>query len=225
MTSEDFRDGLGDIDVSVLPRDVVRDLEVLNPGVKARVQRWLTATILTLEEDPVQALEYAQQAGRIGGRSSVVREAVGIAAYHAGEFATARKELQAARRIGGRDDLIPLLADCERALGNPRKAIELASSPEGKRLRGDTQAELLLVAAGARADLGQTDAAVALLRGPCAQTPDSAPWAARLFYGYADALLAAGDTDAARDWFMRSSAADIEDETDASDRITDLDAN
>ena len=224
MTPEDFRDGLGDIDVGVLPRDVLRDLEVLNPGVRVRVQRWLAATRLALEEDPEQALEYAQQAGRIGGRSSVVREAVGIAAYHAGEFATARKELQAARRIGGRDDLIPLLADCGRALGNPRKAVELATSPEGRRLRGETQAELLLVAAGARMDLGQNDAAVALLRGPCAQTPESAQWAARLYYGYADALLAAADHEAARDWFMRSAAADSEGETDATDRIDELDA-
>ncbi|NQU37364.1 MAG: hypothetical protein HQ526_07175 [Actinobacteria bacterium] len=224
MSAEDFRDGLGDIDVSVLPRDVVRDLEVLNPGVRQRVQRWLAAAILTLEEDPAQALEYAEQAGRIGGRSSVVREAVGITAYQAGEFATARKELQAARRIGGRDDLIPLLADCERALGNPRKAVELATSPEGKRLRGDAQAELLLVAAGARLDLGQVDAAAALLRGPCSQTPESAPWSARLYYGYAEALLASGDDESARDWFMRSAAADSEDETDATDRIDELDS-
>ncbi len=223
-TPEDFRDGLGEIDVSILPRDVLRDLEVLNPGVRARAERWLAAARMSLEEDPAQALEYAQEAGRIGGRSSVVREAVGVAAYQSGEFATARKELQAARRIGGRDDLLPLLADCERALGNPRKAVDLANSPEGKSLRGESQAELLLVAAGARLDLEQTSAAVALLRGPCSQTPQSAPWAARLFYGYADALLANGQVDDARDWFLRAASADVDGLTDASERIDDLDA-
>lgn len=222
---EDFRDGLGDIDVSILPRDVVADLDILTPGVKARVERWLAATRLALEDDPQQAYEYAQEAGRIGGRSSVVREAVGIAAYHAGEFAAARKDLQAARRIGGRDDLIPLIADCERALGHPRKAVELANTPEAKRLRGETQAELLLVTSGARLDLDQTNAAVSVLRGPASNTPANAPWAARIFYGYAEALLADGDTDAARDWFLKAASVDDYGTTDAQDRIAELDAS
>lgn len=221
---EEFRDGLGDIDVSVLPRDVVADLDILSPGTKARVERWLAATRIALEEDPQQAYEYAKEAGRIGGRSSVVREAVGIAAYHVGDFSTARKELQAARRIGGRNDLIPLLADCERALGNPRKAIDLAASSEGKSLRGDAQAELLLVAAGARLDLGQTNAAVGLLRGACSNTPKNAPWAPRIYYGYAEALLANGDRDDARDWFLKAASADTNGSTDAADRIDELDS-
>ena len=208
----------------ILPRDVVADLEILSPGTRARVERWLAATRLSLEEDPQQAYEYAKEAGRIGGRSSVVREAVGIAAYHAGDFSEARKELQAARRIGGRDDLIPLLADCERALGNPRKAVDLANSPEAKGLRGETQAELLLVAAGARLDLDQTDAAVGLLRGPCSNTPSNAPWAARIYYGYAEALLANGDVEDARDWFLKAASADLHGTTDASDRLDQLDA-
>lgn len=207
----------------MLPRDVVADLDILTPGVKARVERWLAATRLALEEDPQQAYEYAQEAGRIGGRSSVVREAVGIAAYHAGEFAAARKDLQAARRIGGRDDLIPLIADCERALGHPRKAIELASTPEAKRLRGETQAELLLVTSGARLDLEQTNAAVSVLRGPASNTPANAPWAARIFYGYAEALLADGDAEAARDWFVKAAGVDDQATTDAQNRIAELD--
>ncbi len=225
VSPEDFRDGLGDIDVRVLPRDVVADLEILSAGTRARVERWLAATRLSLEEDPEQAYEYAKEAGRIGGRSSVVREAVGIAAYHAGHFGEARKELQAARRIGGRDDLIPLLADCERAMGNPRKAVELANTPQAKSLRGETQAELLLVTAGARLDLDQTNAAVGLLRGPCSNTPANAPWAARIYYGYAEALLANGDADDARDWFLKAASADSQGTTDASDRIAELDAD
>ncbi len=222
---EDFRDGLGDIDVSILPRDVVADLDVLSPGVKARVERWLAAARLALEEDPLQAYEYAQEAGRIGGRSSVVREAVGVAAYQAGEFAEARKDLQAARRIGGRDDLIPLIADCERALGNPRKAVDLANSDEAKRLRGETQAELLLVASGARLDMDQTNAAVSLLRGPCSNTPANAAWASRIYYGYGEALLANGDAETAREWFVKAAWADQLGTTDAMDRVDEIDSS
>ncbi len=222
---EDFRDGLGDIDVSILPRDVVADLDVLSPGVKARVERWLAAARLALEEDPLQAYEYAQEAGRIGGRSSVVREAVGVAAYQAGEFAAARKDLQAARRIGGRDDLIPLIADCERALGNPRKAVDLANSDEAKRLRGETQAELLLVASGARLDMDQPNAAVSLLRGPCSNTPANAAWASRIYYGYGEALLANGDAETAREWFVKAAGADQLGTTDAMERVDEIDSS
>lgn len=221
---DEFDDGLGEIDVSTLPRDVVADLEVLSAGVRVRVERLLAAARLALEEDPQQACVYAQEASRIGGRSSVVREAAGIAAYQAGEFASARKDLQAARRIGGRDDLIPLIADCERALGNPRKAVDLANSDEAKRLRGETQAELLLVAAGARLDMDQTNAAVSLLRGPCSNTPANAAWAGRIYYGYAEALLASGETELARDWFVKAAGADHQGVTDASDRVDEIDS-
>lgn len=219
----DYKDGLGDIDVFVLPKAVRRDLESLSATTKDRVERWLAAAYLAMDEDPDAAYAFAKEAGKIGGRSAVVREAVGIAAYQAGDFKAARAEIQAARRMAGRDDLIPVLADCERALGNPKKALELGNEPGAKALRGDAQAELLLVLAGARIDLDQPDAAVSLLRGPCAQTPPAAPWVARLYYGYADALLAAGKDEDARDWFVKAANADHEGETDAIERIDEMD--
>ena len=49
------------------------------------------------------------------------------------------------------------------------------------------------------------------------------PWSARLFYAYADALLAAGRTEEARDAFARAVAADADGETDAADRLDELD--
>ena len=49
------------------------------------------------------------------------------------------------------------------------------------------------------------------------------PWSARLFYAYADALLAAGRTEEARDAFARAAAADADGETDAADRLDELD--
>jgi len=208
----------------VLSKDVRRDLEGLSPVTRDRVERFLAAAWNTIEDDPATAYAYAKEAGRIGGRSAVVREAVGVAAYHAEDFKAARTELQAARRISGRDDIVPLLADCERALGKPHKAIELASEPGARALRGQAQAELLLVLSGARADLDQLDAAAAVLRGPAAQTPANAPWAARIYYGYADALLAKGDSESARDWFLKSLNSDEEGETDADERIIEIDS-
>lgn len=218
----EFNDGLGDIDVFVVPKAIRRDLETLAPHTRARVERWLAASILTMEEDPQEAFMFAKEAGKLGGRSAVVREAVGIAAYQAGDFKVAKAEIQAARRMAGRDDLIPVLADCERALGNAQKALDLGAEPAARALRGEAQAELVLVLSGARMDLGQYDAAVALLRGPCAQTPVKAPWVRRIYYGYAEALLAAGNLEEARSWFMRAASADVDGETDASDRVDEV---
>ncbi len=49
------------------------------------------------------------------------------------------------------------------------------------------------------------------------------PWTARLRYAYADALLAAGREDEAREWFGKALEADKDGATDASDRLAELD--
>jgi hypothetical protein len=76
---------------------------------------------------------------------------------------------------------------------------------------------------GARRDLGQAEAAVVLLQDPAKRTTAKRPWAARLWYAYADALLAAGRTDEAREWFSRVAEIDADGETDAVDRLLELD--
>jgi hypothetical protein len=83
--------------------------------------------------------------------------------------------------------------------------------------------ELLIVAAGARGDLGQKDAAVAMLQVRELTSEATEPWAARLRYAYADALLGAGRTEEAREWFSRAVEADEEGDTDAAERLLELD--
>lgn len=221
----EFRDGLGDIDVSILGPEVRRDLEMLSAPTQAQVLRWLAASRYAMEDDPEQAYAFATEAGKLGGRSSVVRETVGLAAYYAGDFAVARKELQAAKRISGRTDMVAVLADCERALGNPRKALEITESDEARVLRGEAQAEVLLVAAGARLDMDQPQAAVSVLRAAAANTPAKASWAARIYYGLADALLVNGDEKQAHEWFEKAATADVECETDALDRLAEFESS
>ena len=79
------------------------------------------------------------------GRLAAVREAVGIAAYQCGDWAQALAELRAARRMGSKSPLLPLIADCERGVGRPERAIELARSPEAAELTGDDADELRIV--------------------------------------------------------------------------------
>jgi tetratricopeptide (TPR) repeat protein len=151
-----------------------------------------------------------------------VREAVGVTAYRAGDFAAALTELKAARRITGQPDQLPLLADCERALGRPDRALAVVADPDRARLDRAARVELTIVAAGARRDLGQPDAAVLALQGAELDSDAVEEWTVRLWYAYADALLAAGRRDDAITWFTAAATVDEEGETDADERLTEL---
>lgn len=153
---------------------------------------------------------------------AVVREAVGIAAYHAGEWAEALNELRAARRISGDPRNLPMIADCERALGRPTQALRYLSEPDVRRLDPETRVELLIVGAGVRRDLGQHDAALAVLaRGGLDQSRPR-PGAARLWYAYADLLEDMGRPAEAAIWFVASAGVDPTGELDAADRAAAL---
>lgn len=105
----------------VLPRDVIAELSTLNERLGPQVQAHLSAAYVLLSTDPDEALRHALEARRVAPRLAIVREALGIAYYHAEQYGEAMKELRAARRISGRDHSLPLIADCERALGHPRR--------------------------------------------------------------------------------------------------------
>ncbi len=162
-------------------------------------------------------------ARRLASRIAAVREAVGLAAYAAEEWQTAIAELRTYHRMSGKQTHLAVLADCERALGRPERAIDLFRGADRTSLGHDEAIELLIVAAGARGDLGQHDAAVAMLQVRELTTGESEPWAARLRYAYADALLAAGRREEAREWFARAAEADEEGITNAAERLLELD--
>ena len=170
-------------------------------------------------EDFDLALAHAEAASRRAGRVAGVRETLGVVHYRRGEWAKALAEFRTARRLSGTHHLIPLMADAERGLGRPERALELAASPEARTLGAQEQVELGIVVAGARADMGQTAAAVLHLRDLLARTRDSDPWLARLRYAYAAALEADGQSAEARAWFQRAAEADTQGETDAAELL------
>jgi tetratricopeptide (TPR) repeat protein len=153
----------------------------------------------------------------------VVREVNGITAYQTGRWAEALAELRAARRLTGRGEHLALMADSERALGRPDRALELVHSDEAKRLPRAAQIELRIVESGIRRDQGLADAAVLALQVPELADGRLRPWSARLFYAYGDALLAAGRPEAAREAFSRAVVADEDEQTDALARLDELD--
>ncbi|MCW2899152.1 MAG: hypothetical protein JWO67_1417 [Streptosporangiaceae bacterium] len=219
-------------DDPMLPEDVTggeldelarEELRTLPKDLAVRVARHLVTAGRLVDEDTELAYRHAKAARRLASRVGVVREACGFAAYHAGEWSDALSELRAARRLAGREDAyLSVIADCERGLGRPERALDIARSPEAKKLEPAERIELHIVESGARRDLGQYDAAVVALQIPELKDRRLRPWSARLFYAYADALLEAGREDQARDWFARSAAADRDGETDAAERHAQL---
>lgn len=211
-----------DIDAKQLAPEVRRELSTLDRTTADMIARHLVAAGELIDDDPEAALAHAQAARTRSGRIAAIREAVGIAAYRCGDWAQALAELRAARRMGSKSTLLPLIADCERGVGRPERAIELTRSPEAAALTGDDADELRIVAAGARADLGQLEQALAVLSSPAPDPARSGQTAARLFYAYAEALLALGRNDEALQWFLNAASADVDGVTDAEERIGEL---
>ncbi len=205
-----------------LDQEVRNDLRGLRKEVADEVAQHLIAAGSLLEDDPVRALAHARYARGKGSRLAVVREAAGLAAYHAGEWTEALAELRAARRMGGGPGHLAVMADAERALGRPEKALDLGRGPEARDLGPAEAIELLIVCSGARRDLGEFDAAVLSLQVSELEPSRRELWSARLFYSYADALLAAGRRDEAVQWFLHAADADDEEQTDASERLSEL---
>ncbi|MCW2616643.1 MAG: Tetratricopeptide [Frankiales bacterium] len=212
-----------DVDARMLDDETRRELRSLSKETAELVARHLVVTGHLIDDEPEQALAHARAARALAGRIGVVRQAVGLAAYAAGEWNEALSELRAARRITGRPEHLAVFADCERALGRPERALAYGDDPEVTSLTQDERVELVIVLAGARRDMGQLDAAVLALQEPARRTTAQRPWAARLWYAYADALLVAGREQEARDWFGRTADVDDEGQTDAADRVLVLD--
>ncbi len=187
------------------------------------VARNLVMVARLLDEEPERAYGHARTALRLASRVGAVREAAGFAAYAVEKYAEALREFRAARRMTGSVHLWPIMADCERGLGRPERALAMAGEPEVRQLDKAGQVEMRLVAAGARRDMGQADAAVVTLQSPELASHAVHPWTARLRYAYADALLGVGREGEAREWFARALEVDQQGATDASDRLAELD--
>jgi tetratricopeptide (TPR) repeat protein len=211
-----------DVEAKQLSPEVRRELTTLDKATADYVAKHLVMAGDLLEEDPEAALEHARAARNRASRIAAIREAVGIAAYHCGDWAQALSELRAARRMGSKSPLLALIADCERGVGRPERAIELGRSPEAEQLTGDDADELKIVLAGARCDLGQPAQALALLSNPPLDSTRTGQTAARLFYVYAETLLALDRKNDALQWFLHAAAADLEGVTDAEDRVAEL---
>lgn len=205
-----------------LDKGVRRELSTLDGPVAGTVSRHLVMAGRLMDDDPEAAHAHAQHARSLAGRVAVVREAAGYAAYNAGHFEAALSEFKAARRISGRAEFLAVMADCERGVGRPDRALQLADDPLADELPVDAQAELAIVTAGALRDLDRPDEALVVLqRALPTRVPDE-QWVARLQYAVGDLLAQMGRTDDAVAAFATADAADTEGSLDAGERIMEL---
>lgn len=205
-----------------LDRSITQQLKGLPEKLAARVARHLAAAGLYIDSDPELAYRHALAARARAPRLAVVREAAGEAAYAAGHYAEALADLRAAKRMNGATAYLPIMADCHRALGQPDQAVKLAKSPSVAGFPAAAKAEMTIVEAGARRDMGQVDAALRTLEQAPLTSKSREPWVVRLRYAYADTLLEAGRTEEALAWFHRTHAIDADELTDAESRAAEL---
>ncbi|GAB4083252.1 Replicase polyprotein 1ab [Modestobacter muralis] len=156
-----------------------------------------------------------------------MREAVGVAAYLAGDFAEAAREIRAYARMSGDQSYRAVLADCERALGRPENALRLVAEALEAQPDEAELVELQLVEAGARQDLGELPAAALILEAALGGRPTPAGLGQpdlgqlRLATAYADLLAARGEEELAMEWYGAIAAADPDDLTGVSDHFLD----
>ncbi|WP_132333451.1 MULTISPECIES: hypothetical protein [Kribbella] len=205
-----------------LDRSVKAELRSLPRSLADLVAQHLVASGRFLDDDPELAYQHAKTARRLAARLGGVREAVAVTAYLSEHYDEALTEFRAVRRMTGNHEVLPTMADCERALGRPEKALALSREKQVKDLEEGSQIEMLIVAAGARRDMGQTAAAIQTLEVPELTKRTRADWLPRLRYAYADALAEAGRTEDALVWFHRAAGADQDGSTGAAERAAEL---
>ena len=191
------------VDPAELDPSVINELRTLPEDMRDRVGCLLVAAEWALEDDePESALEFTQEAKRLAGRVACVREAHGITSYRNARYADALSEFRAVRRMTGDDSFIPMMADCERGLGRPERALEV--------LRGFRPSHPAL----------KIEAALVMLDVPeLVNGPDTAE-RLRLRYAYAATLEALGRHDEADQWFATVARGDVDQLTDAHTRTT-----
>jgi tetratricopeptide (TPR) repeat protein len=208
-----------------VPRDVHADLRaaVAQHELDDLIRAYTAAGEALAEGDLDRALGVLEWAKALAPRSVMVREALGVARYHAGQFAEAHAELAAYRRLSGRQDQNHVLADCARAAGRHDKVVEYVNAMlAADGVHAERIAEGLIVQAGDRADRGDLRGALAVLERAGLDPDEVEPWHPRLWYAAGDVAARMGDVETARDYFEAITA--VTDEfLDVEERLAALD--
>ncbi len=184
-------------------------LRTLSKEGAERAGKHLVMVARLIDDDPELAYQHAQAAVRRAGRVDVAHEALGLTAYRSGRYAEALRELRTVRRLNGSPEHLPVIADSERGLGRPERALVVAGDPDVALLTADSKVELAMVISGARLDLGEPEAAVAVLETPVVKAAKGL-LAARVAQALSTALTAVGRAQDAERELARFTAAELD---------------
>ena len=190
-------DEITDQDLELGIRVQLKTLTAENAEMTAR---HLAMVSILHDQDPELAHKHALAAARRAGRIAIVRETVGVTAYQVGDYGLALRELTTYRRLSGSNDQLPIMVDCERGLGRPRKALELGRSVDRKSLPAPVRVSLAIVMSGARLDLGENELALAELEIPELDPTKVHEFSTNLFRAYADTLIIGNRESEAKRW-------------------------
>ncbi|MGP8058694.1 MAG: tetratricopeptide repeat protein [Acidimicrobiales bacterium] len=221
------------------PRRTTGRSKPLPPQVAAEIRRALEGSTAHHKEVMVDKMQDAvaaydrgryPEAAKLGKQVAneapmvpAVREVVGLAAYRAGRWREAIRQLDAYGALTDEVDHIPALMDSHRALGKPRKVATLWTELRQRSPEPEVLAEARMVAAGSLADRGDLDGAISLLAGAGAAKAlrNPADRHLRQWYALGDLYERAGDLPRAREFFVRVLNADP-DAYDVADRLQSL---
>ena len=205
---------------------VVNELKSLaRPGKgEILVKVFSDAAAAYAAEDWPEAIRLAEQAKHIALRSLAARELLGLAFYQSGQYKAAASELSAFRRISGTTEQNPVIADCYRALNRPDKALELCDEIDAETVSDPIFYEGAIVAAGALAEMGKLDEAIARLEALDLKPAVAQEHHLRAWYVLGDILERRGRFTQAREWFDAVAGSDPE-ITDAAERSERLQAS
>jgi hypothetical protein len=210
-----------DVTGDELGTEMLEELKTLPTGLTITVAQHLVMAERYLEIDAPLALVHAQHAKELAGRFPIVREIAGVAHYINENWQEALNDFRAVKRMGQSEHLVAMMADCERGLNRPERALEILAT--NKELSGTAKIEAVIVEAGARSDLLQHEAALVALKIPALTGyPADQTAYARLCFAYATTLLHLNRPDEAQIWFGKADSADPA-ATDASNHLNETD--
>jgi tetratricopeptide (TPR) repeat protein len=207
-----------------VPFDVSNELrQAAAPRDVARVELRLADAARAYDRERyTDALPILRDLAKAAPGASSVRELLGLTYYRLGRWRDAIRELRAFFERTGSVEQHPVLADCERALGNHSAVTELFGELRQAGAGSDVLAEGRLVMAGSLADRGRVDEAIELLL-PAVNRPVRKPLDRHLrqWYAIADLYERSGDLPRAREYFVKVVAADPE-MSDVVERLASL---
>jgi tetratricopeptide (TPR) repeat protein len=159
-------------------------------------------------------------------KSASAQELYGLACYRLGRWREAVRHLERARSLSGGDpDQLPVLMDCQRAMGRHRRVEALWNELREASPPADVLVEGRLVMAADLADRGELSDAISLLvsAGAARNLRHPAERHVRQWYVLGDLYERVGDVPRARELFGRVAEVDP-DLADASDRLASLGA-